>query len=108
MKNIALTTTLISAVLIATTTFAQMGPGPGAKGRFAWNQDYTPGWTLMSPEERTAWQLQMREIKTYDECKALQEEHYKTIEARAAEKHVKLAAPRQNGCDVMKARGFIK
>jgi hypothetical protein len=106
MKNLRLTTTLIAASLIATSAFAQMGPGKG--GRFAWNQDYTQGWTLMSAQERTEWQTKMGEAKTYDECKALQDEHRKTMEARATEKGVKLAAPRQNGCDVMKARGFIK
>lgn len=108
MKNLRLTTTLIAAGLIATTAFAQMGPGMGKGGRFAWNQDYTPGWTLMTPQERTDWAVKMGEVKTYDECKAAQDEHHKLMEARAAEKGVKLTAPRQNGCDVMKARGFIK
>lgn len=106
MKKLAMTASFIAAAVVATTAFAQMGPG--GKGRFAWNRDYTPGWTLMTPQERTDWAIKMREVKTYDECNALQEEHRKTMEARAAEKGVKLIPPRMNGCDVMKARGIIK
>lgn len=112
MKKLALTTSFLAAAVVAASAFAQMGPGggmgPGGKGRFAWNQDYTQGWTLMTPDERTVWQMKMRETKTYDECKAIQDEHHKLMETRAQEKGVKLAPPRQNGCDVMKARGFIK
>ena len=62
----------------------------------------------MTAQERTDYATKMAEVKTYDECKALQDEHHKTMEARAAEKGVKLVPARQNGCDVMKARGFIK
>lgn len=110
MKKLAFA---VSFLTVATTAFAQMGPGmggmgPGGKGRFAWNQDYTPGWTLMTAQERTDWAIKMREVKTYDECKAVQEEHHKAMEARAAEKGIKLMPPRMNGCDVMKARGLIK
>lgn len=112
MKKLVLTASFLTAAIVAASAFAQMGPGggmgPGGKGRFAWNQDYTQGWTLMTSEERTAWQLNMREVKSYDECKTIQEDHRKTMEARAAEKGVKLMPQRQNGCDVMKARGFIK
>ncbi|WP_126444976.1 hypothetical protein [Sulfuricystis multivorans] len=90
---------------LSTTALSAVAAGPG---RFAWNKDYTPGWTLMTPEERSEWANKMREVKTYEECKALQEEHHKAMEERAKEKGVKLMPPRQNGCDVMKARGFIK
>lgn len=112
MKKTALTATFLTAALVAVSAFAQMGPGsgmgPGGKGRFAWNQDYTRGWTLMTPDERTVWQLNMREVKTFDECKALQAEHHNTMEARAKEKGITLAEPSYNGCDMLKSRGFIK
>jgi hypothetical protein len=71
-------------------------------------QDNTPGWSLMTPEERTAHREKMMSAKTFDECKAAQEEHHKQMEARAKEKGAKLPAPRQNACDRMKARGFFK
>lgn len=85
-------------------------PGPGARGMRAMRFDKgnTPGWSLMTAEERSAFQAKMHATKTYDECKVLQTEHHAAMEARAKEKGVTLPTPRQNGCDNMKARGFIK
>ena len=91
-----------------------MGPGAGIAPRggkamrFNFNKDNTPGWSLMAAEERTAHSGKMRAAKTYDECKALQIEHHQAMEVRAKEKGVTLPAPRYNGCDRMKARGFFK
>ena len=85
---------------------AGMGYGGGRGMRF--DQNNTRGWTLMTPEEQTAFQIKMREVKTYDECKTTQTEHRSVMEARAKEKGVTLMAPRQNACDNMKARGLIK
>ena len=89
-----------------------MGPGAGNGGgraaRFGWDKTNTMGWTLMTAEERAAHQAKMRGVKTYDECKALQDENHQAMAARAKEKGLTLAAPRRNGCDVMKARGFFK
>lgn len=73
--------------------------GPGGPGMAVAN--------LMTPEERTAFQIRMRAVKTYDECKLVQDEQHKTLEARAKEKGITLPTPRQNGCDVMKTRGLI-
>ena len=84
-----------------------MGPGAGQAMRFSANKDNTSGWALMSTEERTVHRDKMRGVKTYEECKAVQEEHHKAMEARAKEKGTTLPAPRQNGCDRMKARGFF-
>lgn len=88
------------------------GPGMGPRGRggrgMRFNQNNMQGWTLMTPAERTAQQTRMRAVKTYDECKLVQAEHRSAMEARAKEKGVTLPVPRQNGCDNMKARGFIK
>lgn len=117
MKKIALKASLVTVALVATTAFAQMGPGVGGgmgqgmgggQGRFAWNQDATKGWTLMTAQERTDWNTKMRAVTTFDECKTLQTEHHQAMEARAQEKGIKLAPPRQNGCDMMKSRGMIK
>jgi len=85
-----------------------MGPGAAKAKRFNFNKDNTPGWKLMSAEERTAHRDKMRGAKTYDECKAVQDEHHKAMEVRAKEKGVTLPTPRNNGCDRMKARGFFK
>jgi hypothetical protein len=83
-----------------------MGNGGGRGMRF--NQNNTRGWTLMTPEERSAFQIKMREVKTYDECVALQTEHRGALEVRAKEQGVNLQAPRRNACDNMKARGLVK
>jgi len=85
-----------------------MGPGAGGGRGMRCNQGNTTGWSLMTPEERTEHQNRMRAVKTYDECKRLQTEQHAAMEVRAKEKGATLPAPRQNGCDRMKARGFIK
>jgi hypothetical protein len=92
---------------------AGMGPGPGraqaAKGpRYQFNKDNTYGWALMSAAERTALSNKMLAAKTYDECKAVQDEQHALMAARAKEKGKTLAGPRQNSCDVMKSRGLFK
>jgi len=84
-----------------------MGGGHGMRG-MRFDQNNTRGWSLMTPEERTANQIKMRAVVTYDECKLVQGEQRKTMEARAKEKGGTLPAPRQNGCDNMKARGLFK
>lgn len=89
--------------------------GPGAGGQ-EWDQAdaacditrTTRGWSLMTADERTAFQKQMREVKTYDECVALQTEHRGAMEVRAKEKGASLATPRRNVCDNLQARGLIK
>ena len=86
------------------------GMGPGGRGGRAmmYNQNNTRGWALMTPDERTAFQKRMREVKTYDDCVALQTEHRGAMEVRAKEKGVTLATPRRNACDNLQARGLIK
>lgn len=118
-------TALLGAAL-ATPVFAQMGPGggmgpgmgpgggmsgmgPGGKGmRYQFNKDNTPGWSLMTPEERTAHRDRMLAAKTHEECKAAQDEHLKQMESRAREQGKTLRGPRQNACERMKSRGFYK
>lgn len=80
-----------------------------ARGPWAANQGNTWGWQLMTPAERTEHQTKMLSFKTYDECKAYQEDHHKLMEARAKEKGVTLpAVGARYGCDNMKARGYFK
>ena len=92
---------------------AGMGPGPGKgpaakRPRFQFSRDNTYGWALMSAEERTAHRDKMLSAKTYDECKAVQDEQHKLMETRARQKGTTLPAPRQNACDRMKALGLLK
>lgn len=108
--------------VLAVPALAQSGPGAGVGGMgggpcmqgggagsgMRFNQKNTPGWQLMTQEERTEMQGKMRTLKTYDECKQLQTEHRALMEARAKEKGVTLREPRQNGCDRMKAKGLVQ
>lgn len=96
---------LVTAVLAATVGAVSV---EAAGGRYRFQQDNTPGWTLMTPAERSEFQTRMRAAKTYDECKAIQAEHRAMVEARAQEKGVTLNTPRHNACDQMQARGFLK
>lgn len=84
--------------------------GQGMRGGrgMAYNQVNTRGWELMTPEERSNFQKQMRSVKTYDECVAVQTEHRGAMEVRAKEQGVTLQTPRQNACENLKARGVIK
>lgn len=102
--------TLTAAVaIVSVSAFAQgPGPGPGAGKGFGFNRNNTPGWSLMTPAERTEHRNKMMAAKTFDECKAIQEEHRKQMEVRAKEKNVKLPTPGTYACDRMKARGMFK
>lgn len=101
MKRRLIIAATMAAVILSTSALAQ-----GRHYRF--NQTNTPGWSLMSAEERTEHQKKMLAAKTYDECKAIQEEQHKAMEARAKEKGATLGAPKTNACDNMKAKGLIK
>ena len=85
-----------------------MGMGRGQGRGFAFSNSNTRGWSLMTAEERTAHRNKMLSVKSYDECKAIQEEQHKAMSERAKEQGKTLPTPRQNGCDRMKARGFFK
>jgi hypothetical protein len=96
---------------IAVPVYAQgpgPGGGPGKGGGFRYNQDNTPGWSLMSRDERNAYRDKMRAAKTYEECKAAYDEHRQLMETRAKEQGKALRQPRYNACDRMKARGYFK
>ncbi len=80
-----------------------MGPGSqrGPMGR--WGSDNTPGWSMMTPQERTEHQTRMRSMTNYDECKAYQAQHHEQMVARAKERGAKpLAAPRRDPCAGLK------
>lgn len=120
MKLADITLIVLLAAGMAVPSYAQPGPGMGGMGsmgsgmgagkgpRFAFDKDNTPGWALMSAEERVAHREKMLAAKSYEECKSIQAEHHAAMEARAKEKGTTLPAPRQNGCDRMQARGLFR
>ena len=82
-----------------------MGYGPGSGVGY---QNAAPGWTLLTPEESTAFQIKMREVKTYDECKVVYADHRAILETRAKENNVNLMQPRVSPCDNLRANGLIR
>jgi len=103
MKLKSIIAATLTGVILSTSGLAL------ARGPWATNQGNTWGWQLMTPAERAEHQTKMRSFKTYDECKAYQQEHHTQMEARAKEKGVTLPTMGSGyGCDNMKARGFLK
>jgi hypothetical protein len=110
---------MVAALAMTTAAMAQPGPGMGGgpgMGRMGgggpganWqgNRANTPGFALMTPQERSEHQNRMRSMQTYDECVAYTGEHHAQMAARAKEKGITLPAPR-SPCEMMKARGRIK
>lgn len=86
-----------------------MGPGTGPRGRMMkFDKSNTPGWSLMTPEERAAHREKMHSFQTLDECKAYHDEHVKQMDARAKEKGQAARPYRGDPCATMQKRGFIK
>lgn len=104
---------LIATLLMVGAAFAQPGPGMGGMGGMGpgggWraSQGNTPGYALMSPQERSEHQNRMRAMQTYDECSAYVGEHRAAMLTRAQEKGVTLQTAR-NPCDMMRSRGQIR
>lgn len=93
-----------SAPGMGTGPGGRMGMGPGGRRGPHAGADYTPGWTMMSPKERDEHRARMQGAKTYDECKALQQQHHELMAARAKERGVTapLAQPRRDACAGLK------
>lgn len=77
---------------------AGMGPG-GSRHARRWGADNTPGWSLMTTQERTQHREHMRAMNTQDECKAYVAQHHEEMTARAKERGGKaLQMPRRDPC----------
>ncbi len=95
--------TAITACFVLGASMAVAQPGPGAGGVPGkgphWNSDNTPGWSLMTPEEREAHQQRMAAVKNREECHAYIAGHHEQMAARAKEQGRKtLAKPRRDPC----------
>jgi hypothetical protein len=109
MEDLMFTKTMAIAAAAAWATglaFAQAGPGKGRMMEFGSNN--AAGWSMMTTEERQAHRDKMHSFKSLDECKATMAEHAKLMEARAEERNLKHAGPRENACERMQQRGWFK
>ncbi|HET7865831.1 MAG TPA: hypothetical protein VFL86_15620 [Burkholderiaceae bacterium] len=72
--------------------------GPmGPMGRHRWDAAATPGWSMMTPEERWAHHEKMAGFKQYDECTAYMTQHRQLMLDRAKQRG--LTAPPGPGRD---------
>ncbi|HEX5685136.1 MAG TPA: hypothetical protein VFY73_14030 [Ideonella sp.] len=87
----------------APSTTSASAPGAGQPGPMhrggRWGTDFTPGWSMMTPQERKEHQDKMRGMVSAAECKTYMDEHHRQMADRAKEKGVTLPAkPRRNAC----------
>ena len=80
-------------------------PGPGARsmnhdrmhGR--WGSAYTPGWSMMTPQEREEHHQRMQQAHTPEECRAVRDAHRSQMQERAKERGMgRLRGPRHDAC----------
>jgi hypothetical protein len=61
--------------------------------------DGTPGWSMMTPQEREQHRKEMQAAKTPEECSALMEKHHQQMVERAKERGVAMPGqPRRGEC----------
>lgn len=85
----------VSVAVAQTGSGAGGGPGKGPN----WNSDNTPGWSLMTPEEREAHRQRMAAMKNREECQAYIAKHHEQMAARAKEQGRKaLVKSRRDPC----------
>jgi hypothetical protein len=87
--------------------------GPGGNrphGRMMhFNEENTPGWSLMTPEERLTHHEKMHGMKTTAECNDYHEQHAKEMAARAKAKRKAFKPAGSTGpCEMMQQQGMLK
>jgi len=75
---------------------AGMGPGHRMGPRFG--PGVTPGWSLMTPEERAAHQKTMGAMHGADECHAYMDKHHEQMAERAKAQGQTMPGPRRDVC----------
>jgi hypothetical protein len=84
-------------------TGAGGGAGPMGVGAAArWGAADTPGWSLMTRQERLVHRDRMRAAKTYETCTAYQAQHHEEMVARAKTRGQTLASPQRDACAGLK------
>lgn len=70
-----------------------------------WGSDFTPGWSLMTEQERMAHRERMRSMNDYGECRSFHEQHHEQMMARAKERRAKAPPkPMRDPCAGLKPR----
>ena len=98
---------LVTGLALAGPVAAQGGTGQGPKagkghGGMA-GADYTHGWSMMTPQERSEHRAHMLGMKSADECRAYRNQHHQQMAERVKAQGGKpLPTPRHDGCAGMK------
>lgn len=106
------------AALLACAAFAAVAqPGPPAAGPNAMpsgpragppatrprvGRDFTPGWAMMSAQERDEFHQRLAAAKTRGECRQLLDEHRQTMAERAKERGMAMRTPRRDACSALR------
>lgn len=86
--------------MMGSGTGGPMGMGPGM-GMMA-DETNTPGWSMMTPEERDAHRARMRSATSREECERFMQEHHQRMTDRAKERGMPApAGPRAGSCPAM-------
>lgn len=97
VRRTAVAAAMGALLLAAGAVAAQPGPGGGPGPRFG--AGVTPGWAMMTPEERAEHQQAMAGFKTHDECAAYRDRHHADMAARMKERGQTMPAqPRRDVC----------
>ncbi len=87
----------------ATPTTPSAKPAPGAGKAMRMHRDQTPGWAMMTREERNQHHQMMMGMKDQATCQAYMQEHHAKMAERAKERgRAAPAMPRQDACASLK------
>jgi Spy/CpxP family protein refolding chaperone len=83
-----LTLAVMAGALLCAASLAHAQPGSaGMHGpSMRWGRSTTPGWSMMSTEERQAHWDKLHSFKSYEDCKACMDAHHEEMNARAKER----------------------
>jgi hypothetical protein len=96
---------LVAALAAFSITLNAQPYGPGSKGARL-DAQATPGWAMMTPEERKAHQDRMASMKDVSECRKYMDEHHKRMQERAKAKGENLGPMgADHGCGHMMMSG---
>jgi hypothetical protein len=86
---------------LAASALAQPGPGRGPGAR--WGSDFTPGWSMMSAQERNEHRERMCGFTNHDECRKHMDQHHEQVAEPAKARGMAMPAqPRHDACAGLK------
>lgn len=94
---------LLAAMALSAAACAQPASPPGASASGPRvGGDFTPGWSMMSPQERDAFHQRMRDAKNRQECEQMMTEHRQLMQERAKQRGMPMHGPRSDACERMR------